>query len=144
MIVDTSAVVSILIDESDAAIMMAALAEAGSARLSAGSWIELTAVLVRQHSHVTKADVTDLMTTFHIAIAPVTVEQSRIGEAAYRDYGRGTGHKAALNFGDCFAYALAKETGEPLLFKGNDFSQTDIVSALKPLPPHAGADPAGR
>jgi len=60
----------------------------------------------------------------------VTLSQARIARDAYRDYGKGSGHKASLNFGACFAYALAKETGEPLLFKGDDFSSTDIASAL--------------
>lgn len=57
-------------------------------------------------------------------------EQASIARDAYRDFGKGSGHPAQLNFGDCFAYALAAETGEPLLFKGNDFSQTDLRSAL--------------
>jgi len=64
-----------------------------------------------------------------IRIEPVTVEQARTARAAYRAYGKGTGHPAGLNFGDCFSYALAKTTGEPLLFKGNDFSETDIDPA---------------
>jgi len=63
-------------------------------------------------------------------VEPVTLSQARIARDAYRDYGKGSGHKASLNFGACFAYALAKETGEPLLFKGDDFSSTDIASAL--------------
>jgi ribonuclease VapC len=65
-----------------------------------------------------------------VTIEPVTVEQAVIAREAYRRYGRGTGHPAALNFGDCFAYALAKATGAPLLFKGNDFARTDITPAL--------------
>ncbi len=65
-----------------------------------------------------------------IEIVPVTVDQARIGHDAYRSYGRGTGHAARLNFGDCFSYALAKATGEPLLFKGDDFPRTDVASAV--------------
>lgn len=64
-----------------------------------------------------------------IVIEPVTVEQAHIARQAFHDFGKGR-HSAGLNFGDCFAYALAKLTGEPLLFKGNDFNKTDIVSAL--------------
>jgi len=60
----------------------------------------------------------------------VTEAQARIAREAYRDFGKGSGHPAQLNFGDCFAYALAKATAEPLLFKGNDFSRTDIASAI--------------
>lgn len=64
-----------------------------------------------------------------IAIEPVTEAQARIARQAYRDFGKASGHPAKLNFGDCFAYALAKATGEPLLFKGQDFSQTDVKVA---------------
>jgi ribonuclease VapC len=60
----------------------------------------------------------------------VTREQARIAREAYRDFGKGSGHKAGLNFGDCFAYALAKSAGEPLLFKGDDFVHTDVTPAL--------------
>ena len=67
-------------------------------------------------------------------IEPVTEPQVRLAREAYRDFGKGSGHKAALNFGDCFAYALAKSTGETLLFKGNDFGHTDITPAL-PITP---------
>ena len=65
-----------------------------------------------------------------IAIASVTPEQARIARMAYRDFGRGSGHPARLNFGDCFAYALAIERNEPLLYKGDDFRHTDVRSAL--------------
>jgi ribonuclease VapC len=65
-----------------------------------------------------------------IAIEPLTEEQAHIARQAYADFGKGR-HAAGLNFGDCFAYALAKATGEPLLFKGKDFKKTDIVSALE-------------
>jgi ribonuclease VapC len=68
----------------------------------------------------------------------VTEAQARIAREAYRDFGKGSGHAAQLNFGDCFAYALAKATGEPLLFKGNDFSQTDIACAIEG-PDHAAS-----
>ncbi|HVN63204.1 MAG TPA: type II toxin-antitoxin system VapC family toxin [Candidatus Binataceae bacterium] len=63
-----------------------------------------------------------------IAIEPVTAAQARIARAAYRDFGKGSGHPARLNFGDCFAYALAKAVGEPLLFKGGDFAHTDVAA----------------
>ncbi len=64
-----------------------------------------------------------------IEVRPVTIEQARLAREAYRDYGKGSGHPARLNFGDCFAYALAKDAGEPLLFKGDDFRQTDVTAA---------------
>ena len=71
----------------------------------------------------------DLVKEARIVIEPVTEVQARIAREAYRDFGKGSGHPAKLNFGDCFAYALAKTTGEPLLFKGDDFIQTDIIPA---------------
>ena len=63
-------------------------------------------------------------------VEPVTAAQARIAREAYRDFGKGSGHAAGLNFGDCFAYALSRATGEPLLFKGDDFNRTDLTSAL--------------
>jgi len=71
----------------------------------------------------------DLPRVGEFSIEPVTEEQARIAREAYRDFGKGSRHPAQLNFGDCFAYGLAKVTGEPLLFKGNDFSRTDIAPA---------------
>ena len=71
----------------------------------------------------------DLFREARLAIEPVTADQARIAREAYRDFGKGSGHPAKLNFGDCFAYALAKSTGEPLLFKGRDFGYTDIARA---------------
>ena len=65
-----------------------------------------------------------------LRVEPVTHDQARIARDAYRDFGKGSGHKADLNFGDCFAYALVKSTGEALLFKGNDFNHTDVTPAL--------------
>ena len=71
----------------------------------------------------------DLIRSSAILIEPVTEQQARIAREAYRDYGKGSGHPAGLNFGDCFAYALARDLGEPLLYKGTDFAATDVRSA---------------
>jgi ribonuclease VapC len=71
--------------------------------------------------------VDELLDAGRISVEPVTATQARIAREAYRDFGKGSGHPAGLNFGDCFAYALARETDEALLFKGNDFSKTDIT-----------------
>ena len=78
---------------------------------------------------VASARVDELIRQAQILIEPVTETQARIAREAYRSFGKGSGHPARLNFGDCFAYALAKELGEPLLFKGDDFSKTDIAPA---------------
>ncbi len=74
------------------------------------------------------------MQTAEPHVQPVTRDQARIARDAYRDFGKGSGHKAGLNFGDCFAYALAKTTGEALLFKGDDFGHTDITPARPAVP----------
>jgi ribonuclease VapC len=71
----------------------------------------------------------DLLKAADVIIEPVTVEQAHIARDAYRDFDRGSGHPAKLNFGDCFAYALAKAKSEPLLFKGHDFAKTDVAAA---------------
>jgi ribonuclease VapC len=83
-------------------------------------------VIDRSPDPVVRAGVDDLLGRLDIAIEPVTASQARIARQAYRDFGKGSGHPAGLNFGDCFAYALARELNEPLLFKGDDFGKTDI------------------
>lgn len=130
MIVDTSVIVSILRREDGSTELALALAQASTATQSAGSWIELAAVATRSGRTHLWDDAEQLMRDIPIMVAPVTVEQAEIARSAYRLYGMGTGHPAKLNFGDCFAYALAKSTGEPLLFKGADFAQTDVARAL--------------
>ncbi|MEG3123567.1 type II toxin-antitoxin system VapC family toxin [Sphingomonas sp. GB1N7] len=130
MIVDSSAIMAIILNEPERHAMIEALGQSDRNAISAGTWIELSAVLTRRPGNdlfERLRTVTDVVSIF---IEPVSVEQAEIGHQAYRRYGRGSGHKSDLNFGDCFAYALAKATGEPLLFKGNDFSQTDIKPAL--------------
>ena len=96
--------------------------------MSAGSWIELAAVLKRPGDDRTRALLDAAMTAMNLTIVPVTVSQAQTGHAAYLRFGKGR-HAARLNFGDCFAYALAMETGLPLLFKGDDFSKTDVLRA---------------
>lgn len=130
MIVDTSAIMAIIRDEVDAARYVTALSISTSTRISAGTWIELGTVLTRTADDAATAIGDRLFDIFAITIEAVTPLQAQIAREAYREFGRGTTHEANLNFGDCFAYSLAKHTGEPLLYKGNDFSKTDIVPAL--------------
>jgi len=129
MIVDTSALVAILRDEPEAASYAEAIANAATRRLSAVSYVETAAVIDGSHDPVASRRFDDLLRESEFVIEPVTESQARIAREAYRDYGRGSGHPAKLNFGDCFAYALAREAREPLLFKGKDFAQTDVTSA---------------
>ncbi|OYY65808.1 type II toxin-antitoxin system VapC family toxin [Sphingomonas sp. 28-62-11] len=128
MIVDTSAIMAILLGEGEALDFVSAMVDAERCCVSAGSWIEIAAVLTRRKADLDGA-LKELAERSELQIMPVDVQQARIGHDAYRRYGRGSGHPAHLNFGDCFAYALSRATGEPLLFKGDDFIQTDVAAA---------------
>jgi ribonuclease VapC len=130
MIVDTSALVAIIVGEPERAIFLEAILNDPSTKASAGTLLELGIVIDRLADPLATRRVDDLMSTLGIEVVPVTAQQVSLGRAAYRDFGRGSGHRARLNFGDCFAYALARETGEPLLFKGDDFTQTGITAAV--------------
>jgi ribonuclease VapC len=131
VIVDTSALIAILRDEPEASAMAQAIEEATQRQISAANWLEAAAVIDGSRDPVASRQFNDLIGVARILVAPVTEQQALIARAAYRDFGKGSGHPAGLNFGDCFAYALAKSTGEPLLFKGRDFAHTDIVPALR-------------
>jgi ribonuclease VapC len=130
MIIDTSAVVAILNDEPEAAAFAAAIGSAPIRRMSAATFVELAAVVERTRDPAASRILDDLLVRMAMEIMPVTGEQAQIARRAYWDFGRGSGHKAALNFGDCFSYALARVSREPLLFKGNDFTHTDITPAI--------------
>ena len=129
MIVDTSAIVAIVRAEPDAKRYGDAIEAAESCRLSAATFVEAAVVLNGSRDPVTNGRFDRLLKVGRFVIEPVSLEQARIARAAYRDFGKGSGHPARLNFGDCFAYALARATGEPLLYKGDDFSHTDIEKA---------------
>jgi len=129
MIVDSSALIAILRDERDARAYAQAIAHAAVRRISAASYVETAAVIDGSHSPIASRRFDDFLREAQLVIEPVTENQARIAREAYRDFGRGSGHPARLNFGDCFAYALAKALNEPLLFKGDDFTQTDVTPA---------------
>jgi ribonuclease VapC len=129
VIVDTSALVAILRYEPDAERFARAIEGADVVRLSAASYVELGAVIDQARDAVVSRRVDELLDVAGAVIEPLTAAQARIAREAYRDFGRGSGHAAGLNLGDCFSYALAKATGEPLLFKGADFAATDIRPA---------------
>ena len=130
MIVDSSALIAILRDEADAASYADAIEKAEACRISAATFLETATVVDGSRDPILSRRLDDLVTEASIAIQPVTEAQARIARDAYRDYGHGSGHPARLNFGDCFAYALARDSGEPLLFKGDDFGHTDVTPAL--------------
>lgn len=130
MILDTSALIAILRSEPEAAVFAKAIETAGLSRLSAVSYVEAAAVIDASRDPVASRRFDDLLREAGVRIEAVTEEQARVARDAYRDFGKGSGHPARLNFGDCFSYALARVSGEPLLFKGDDFSRTDVMPAL--------------
>jgi len=130
MIIDASAILAILLDERDAAIFARAIESAGDRRISAASYLEAALVIDNRGDAVAQREFDRFFERAAIAIEPVTLEQARIAREAYRDFGKGH-HRAALNFGDCLTYALARACDQPLLYKGRDFSHTDLRSALK-------------
>lgn len=131
MIVDTSAVIAILRDEPEARAVAEAIAEAKARRISAVNYVEAAAVIDGSRDPVASRRFDDLVREAGLLVEPVTRVQAKLAREAYRDFGRGSGHPAKLNFGDCFAYALARASNEPLLFKGTDFIYTDVASALR-------------
>jgi ribonuclease VapC len=98
--------------------------------MSVVNFVEAAAVIDGSRDPVASRRLDDLLREAEVTIEAVTPRQGRIAREAYRDFGRGSGHPARLNFGDCFAYALAKEMAEPILFKGDDFSHTDLEPAI--------------
>ena len=121
MIVDTSVLVAILRQEPEADAFSQALEISETLSLSVANYVEAGAVVDAARNPIISRELDDLIRIAGIEIIPVTVEQGRLARDAYRDFGRGSGHPAKLNFGDCFAYALAKSSAEELLFKGKDW-----------------------
>ncbi|MCY4507588.1 MAG: type II toxin-antitoxin system VapC family toxin [Acidobacteria bacterium] len=128
MIVDTSAVVAILLAESDAARYERAISMAWPRRMSVVALLETTMVIEGRSGPDAGDDLDLFLREADIELEPVTLEQVEAARRAWRRFGKGH-HPAALNFGDCFAYALASTKREPLLFKGGDFARTDVEAA---------------
>jgi ribonuclease VapC len=133
VIVDPSVLVAIITGESDAAVFARALSRASTIRLSAASFVELAVVIDGRRDPVLSGALDAYLTAAEIEVVPLTVQQARIAREAYQRFGRGSGHPARLNMGDCFSYALAHDLGEPLLFKGRDFALTDIELIVEPV-----------
>lgn len=130
MIVDSSALLAVVLSEPDEERYLEAMVDAPRLTMSAGNWLEAAIVVDNRDDPVAAARLNDIRVALGIQIVPVTHGMADLGRAASIQYGKGR-HPARLNYGDCFAYALAKETGQPLLFKGRDFTRTDIEPALK-------------
>lgn len=130
MILDSSAVLAILREEPEVDDFIRLIDQAEICRISAVNYVESAVVIDSAHDPAASRRFDQFVREAEVRIEPVTVEQAQLAREAYRDFGKGGGHRAKLNFGDCFAYALAKATAEPLLFKGGDFVHTDIERAL--------------
>lgn len=128
MIIDTSALVAILYGEPEGPRFVQLIHDAETTRISVANYVELAMVVENQLGPDGMRQAEAFFRRAGISVEPVTLEHGELARQAFLDFGKGR-HKAGLNFGDCFAYALAKTSGEPLLFKGNDFIQTDVEIA---------------
>ena len=129
-VVDSSAIVAILLQEPDALTYASVLEREEPLLISAATIAEIGIVAVRRGGQPLLRDLERVMEETPFEIAPLTAERAQAAIAAYARFGRGVGNPACLNYGDCFSYALAKEVNQPLLFKGANFSRTDLKSAL--------------
>ena len=130
MIIDASSILAVLKNEAEAASFLYLLETASVRRLSAATLFEASIVIDNSHNSYIILEYERFLVTYGLLIEPVTEIQAKIARQAYREFGRGSGSAAQLNFGDCFSYALAKDKNEPLLYKGNDFAHTDVRSAM--------------
>jgi ribonuclease VapC len=129
MIVDSSAMIAIAYKEPEGPAFARTMDEAKILRISAVTYLETAIVLDKNRDAVISAKLDELIKDADIVIEPVTAEQAKIARQAYRDFGKGSGHPAGLNFGDCLSYALARDKREPMLWKGDDFGHTGIRPA---------------
>jgi ribonuclease VapC len=130
MIVDSSAIIAILRGEPEAQAFAEAMEKAETLLMSAGTLFEASMVADKFRDPKISARFDEIVGHRSMTVEPVTTAQARIARQAYRDYGKGSGHPANLNFGDCFSYALARDKREPILYKGDDFGHTDLRSPL--------------
>lgn len=133
MIIDSSALVAILTMEPEARAFTRAIKRAAIRRVSAASYVEAAAVIDGRRDPVLSSALDRLISIMKIEVVAFTATQAAIAREAYQRFGRGSGHPARLNMGDCFSYALARDLGEPLLFKGSDFALTDIEMLVEPV-----------
>jgi ribonuclease VapC len=130
MIIDSSAIVAIVRGEPEAEHFLATIKVQSDAVMSAGNYLETGIVIDRDSDAVLRAGLDPLLAELGIEIVPFTPEQAKLARQAYRDFGKNSGHPAKLNFGDCFAYALAMERGEALLYKGDDFAHAGLARVV--------------
>jgi len=128
MVIDASALVAVIRAEPEAEAFARAMARADNCHISPVNWFE-TALKAEKESKADIATLERMSAHLNLQVVPTDEVQMRLAIRAWRDFGKGR-HKAKLNLGDCFAYALAKSLNEPLLFKGNDFPHTDVIAAV--------------
>jgi ribonuclease VapC len=133
VIIDTSVVVAIIRGEPEADLFGAWIVGADARKMSAATYVEASAVIDGHRDAQLSAALDQFLREMRVEIVAFTPRQASIAREAYRRFGRGSGHPARLNMGDCFAYALARDLGEPLLYKGNDFALTDIEQLTEPI-----------
>ena len=133
MIIDSSALMAVMLHEPEADCFTALMLADPGLRMSAANWLEVAIIVDGNRDPVLRERFAELTDTFRVEVVPVSLAIAHAARRAHELYGRGR-HPARLNYGDCFAYATASVLGEPLLFKGQDFSQTDIRPALPNLP----------
>lgn len=126
MVIDSSALIALLLDEAETVGFVAAISAASTRVVSAPTYVETAIVIVARLGLEAKEQLDRLLSELAVEVVPFTREQAAVAVLAYRQYGKGGGRGAGLNFGDCFTYALAKSRDEPVLFKGNDFARTDL------------------
>lgn len=126
MIVDSSAIAAILFGEPERETFVGALRRAGGAEMSTASYVEIAAVVDGRRDPALSRELDALLDQLRVSVVDLTTQQARIAREAYRDFGRGSGHRARLNLGDCYSYALATSRRDPLLFKGDNFIHTDV------------------
>ena len=131
MIVDTSALIALIDGETEADEFLDLIAHSPQVSISAATYLEASIVIDSRNNPVLSRSLDTLLDDLAVSIEPVTAEQAVVARQAHRDFGKGRQHPAQLNFGDCFSYALAATAGQPLLFKGQDFSHTDVRTAAR-------------
>jgi ribonuclease VapC len=133
VIIDTSAIVAVLRGEQGAKAYAAMIESAPIARISAATYVELGVVIDGLRDPVMSGSLDPFLVSMVVVVESLTASQARIARTAYQHFGKGSGHPARLNMGDCFSYALARDLDEPLLFKGDDFKLTDIEVVIEPI-----------
>jgi ribonuclease VapC len=129
MVIDSSALIALLLGEAETVDFVTAIAAVSSRVVSAPTYVETAIVMVARSGLEAHEKLDQLLIELAIEVVPFTGDQANLAVIAYRQCGKGGGHAAGLNFGDCFTYALAKLRDEPVLFKGNDFALTDLQVA---------------